>query len=153
MKQLPLQLSWERICLQYRKPGFDPWVGKIPQRRKWQPTPVSMPRKSHGQRSLVGCSPRGHKELGTTERLTLRSGWALLVAQLVKNPPAKQETWVWSLGWEYPLEEGMTTYSSLLPAESLGQRSLVGYSPQASKESDKTEATQQTGREQQGARL
>ena len=39
--------------------------------KKWQPTPVSLPGKSHGQRSLVGCSPWGHKELGTTERLTL----------------------------------------------------------------------------------
>ena len=38
---------------------------------KWQPTPVSLPGKSHGQRSLVGCSPWGRKESGTTERLTL----------------------------------------------------------------------------------
>ena len=37
------------------------------------------------------------------------------VAQLVKNPPAMQETWVWSLDWEYPLEEGMATHSSILP--------------------------------------
>jgi len=39
-------------------------------RRKWQPTPVSLPGKSHGQRSPVGSSPWGHKESGTTERLT-----------------------------------------------------------------------------------
>ena len=51
--------------------GFDPWVGKISWRRKWQPTQVSFPGKSHGQRSLVGCSPWSHKESGTTERLTL----------------------------------------------------------------------------------
>ena len=37
--------------------------------------------------------------------------WAFLVAQLVKNPPAVQETWVWSLGWENPLEKGKATYS------------------------------------------
>ena len=49
---------------------FDPWVGKIPWRRKWQPTPVSLPGKSHGQRSLVGCSPWGCKESGTTDLLT-----------------------------------------------------------------------------------
>ena len=60
-----------RICMQCRRPGFDPWVGKIPWRRKWQPTPVSLPGKSHGQRSLVGCSPWGCKESGTTEWLTL----------------------------------------------------------------------------------
>ena len=38
-----------------------PWVGKMPWRRKWQPTPVSLPEKSHGQRGLVSCSPRGRK--------------------------------------------------------------------------------------------
>ena len=52
-------------------PGFDPWVGKTPWGRKWQPTPVSLPGKSPGQRSLVGCSPWGHKESDTTEQLTL----------------------------------------------------------------------------------
>ena len=40
--------------------------------------------------------------------------WASLVAQLVKNLPAMQETWVWSLGWEDPLEEGKATHSSIL---------------------------------------
>ena len=43
------------------------------------------------------------------------------------------------LGWEDPLEEGMATHSSILPGESHGQRSLVGYSPWACKESDMTE--------------
>ena len=52
---------------------FDPWVGKIPWRRKWQPTPVFLPEKSHGWRSLVGYSPWGHKESDTTERLHLLS--------------------------------------------------------------------------------
>ena len=59
------------ICLQYRRPGFDPWVRKFPWRRKWQPTPVFLPGKSHGWRSLVGYSPWGRKELDTTERLHL----------------------------------------------------------------------------------
>ena len=39
--------------------------------------------------------------------------WAFLVAQVVKNPPAMQETWVQSLDWEDPLEEGMATHSSI----------------------------------------
>ena len=56
-------------CLQWR-PGFNPWVGKIPWRRKWLPTAISLPGKSHGQRSLTGYSPWGCKELETTERLT-----------------------------------------------------------------------------------
>ena len=44
----------------------------------------------------------------------LQYSWASLVAQLVKNPPAMWETWVWSLGWEDPLEKGMATHSSIL---------------------------------------
>ena len=45
---------------------FDPWVQKIPWRRKGQPTPVFLPGKSHGQQSLVAYSPWGCKELDTT---------------------------------------------------------------------------------------
>ena len=48
---------------------FSPWVRKIPWRRKWHPTPVLLPGKSHGRRSLVGYSPWGHKESDTTEQL------------------------------------------------------------------------------------
>jgi len=51
---------------QCRRCRLDPWVGKIPWRRKWQPTPVFLPGKSHGQRSLAGYSPWGCKELDTT---------------------------------------------------------------------------------------
>ena len=50
----------KRICLQYRscrRCRFDPWVGKNPWRRAWQPTPVFSPGESHGQRSLADCSP------------------------------------------------------------------------------------------------
>ena len=43
--------------LQYRRPGFDSWVRKIPWRRKWQSTPVFLPGESHGQRNLAGYSP------------------------------------------------------------------------------------------------
>ena len=43
---------------------FNPWLGKIPWRRKWQPPPVFLPGESHGQRSLVGYSPWGHKRAG-----------------------------------------------------------------------------------------
>ena len=44
----------------------------------------------------------------------LQSSWASFVAQLVKNPPSRQETWVRSLGWEDPLEKGKATHSSIL---------------------------------------
>ena len=56
-----------RICLQCRRLVFDPWVGKIPWSRAWQPTPVFWPGKSHGQRSLEGHSLQGHKESDMTE--------------------------------------------------------------------------------------
>ena len=44
----------------------------------------------------------------------LQSSWASLVVQLVKKPPAIWETWVWSLGWEDPLEKGKATHASIL---------------------------------------
>ena len=47
----------------------------------------------------------------------LQYSWASLVAQLVKNPPAMQETWVLSLGWEDPLEKRKATHSSSWPRE------------------------------------
>ena len=52
--------------------GFDPWVGKIPWRREWLPTPVFLPGEFHRQRSLMGYSPPwGLKELDRTEKLTM----------------------------------------------------------------------------------
>ena len=48
----------------------DPWVRKIPWREERQPTPGLLPGKSHGQRSLAGCSPWGRRELDMTERLS-----------------------------------------------------------------------------------
>ena len=126
--------------------------------RKWQPIPVFLPGKFHGQKSLAGYSPWGCKESDAIEHArsahlyrlqvflpempflgflgssagrespcntgdpgsipgsgsspeegigySLQYSWASLMAQKVKNPPAMQETWVWSLGWEGPLEGG-----------------------------------------------
>ena len=56
-KRLPGWLHRERICLQFRRYRFNAWVVKIPRIRKWQPTPVFLPEKSHGQRSLMGKGP------------------------------------------------------------------------------------------------
>jgi len=44
-------------CRRHKRLRFDPWVGKIPWRRAWQPTLVFLPEESHGQRSLAGYSP------------------------------------------------------------------------------------------------
>ena len=78
--------------------GFDPWVRKIPWRRKQQPTPVFLPEKSHGQRSLTGYSP-----------------WGLKIVR--HNLATKQETRVQSLGLEAPLEKEMATHSGILAWE------------------------------------
>ena len=61
------------------------------------------------------------------------------VVQRLKNLPAIRETWVRSMGWEDSVEKEVATHSSILPGESHGWRSLVGYSPQCHKESDTTE--------------
>ena len=154
----------------------------MPWRRAWQPTSVFLPGGSHGQRSLVGYNPWGHKESDTTDRLTLwlhththifhssgfpsssvgkesacnsedpssipglgrSSGegigysllysWTSLVTQLVKNPPAMWETWVWSLGWEDPLRRERLPTPVFWPGEFHGL-----YSPWGHKESDMTE--------------
>ena len=58
-------------CRRGKRYQFNPWVRKIPWRRKWQPAPVFLSRKSHGQRSLVVYSPWGHKESDMAERVTL----------------------------------------------------------------------------------
>ena len=53
-----------------QEPRLDPWVGKIPWRRAWQPTPLFLLGKSYGPRSLASHSPWGHKESDTTEQLS-----------------------------------------------------------------------------------
>ena len=50
----------EPIC-PWRRPGLNPWIRKIPRKRKWEPTPVFLPGKSHQQRRMSGCSPWGQK--------------------------------------------------------------------------------------------
>ena len=54
-------------CRRHKRHSFDSWVGKIPWRRTWQPTPLLLPWESHGQRSLMGYSPYSCKELHMTE--------------------------------------------------------------------------------------
>ena len=79
-----------------------------------------------------GSSPGLGRYAGEGIGYPLQYSWASLVAQLVKNPPAMQETWVWSLDWEDPLEKGKTTCSSILAWR-------IPYSPWGRKASDTTE--------------
>ena len=131
---LPSQLSLWRICLQCRRPRFDPWVGKIPWRRERLPSPVFWPGEFHGL-----YSSWGRKESDMTEQLSLTHSCTCIgfhVAQLVKNLPAMQETWVRSPGREDPLEKGMATHSSILAWEILETQESGGLQ---SKELDMTE--------------
>ena len=66
-------------CRRHRRCEFDPWVRKIPWRRKWRPTPVFLPGKFHKRRSLKVYSPWGHKESDNRARSTGRSGGIFLV--------------------------------------------------------------------------
>ena len=99
------------------------WVQSLgpegPLEEKWQPTPVFLPGKSHGQRSLVGYSSWGHKELDTTERLNTHAQVVgdFTGGRVDKNLPAlqeTQETWIQCLGLEDPLEKRMATNFSIL---------------------------------------
>ena len=61
-----------------------------------------------------GLIPGSGRSPGEGIGYPVQYSWVSLVAQLVKNPPAMWETWVWSLGWEDPLEKGKVTHSSIL---------------------------------------
>ena len=121
------------------------WVGEITWRRDRLPTTAGFPDSSVGKESTCnagdpGSIPGSGRSTGEGIDYPLQYFWASLVAQLVKNPPAMQETWVQSLGWEDPLEKGKATHSSTLDwripwTEEPGRL----YSPWAHKESDMTE--------------
>ena len=90
-------------------------------RRQWQPTPVLLPGRSHGWRSLVGCSPRDCQEQDTTERLHFH--FSLFTFML------------WRRKWQ--------PTPVFLPGESQGRENRVGCCLWGHTESDMTEATQQ----------
>ena len=91
-----------------------PKATELIQRRQWHLTPVLLPGKSHGRRSLVGCSPWGRQVLDTTERLHFHFSFSCV-------------------------GEGNGTPLLLLPGKSHGLRSLVGCRPWGREESDTTE--------------
>ena len=103
-----------RICLQCRKPRFSPWVGNIPWRREWEPTPVFLPGEPHGQRNLAGFSPWGHKESDTTERLTLHytcgTNGKEPICQCRRHKRCGFNPWISKI----PLEEGLAIHSTIL---------------------------------------
>ena len=149
--------------LPWRRHGFNPWVGKIPWEREWQPTPVSglenfhkhrsleqrrqphptpvlLPGKSHGRRSLVGCSPWGRWESDTSDRLHFHFSLPCigegngnpLQCSCLENPRDGGAWWA----AVYGVAQSRTRLKRL---SSSSRRSLESYSPWDSKESDTTE--------------
>ena len=78
---LPRWCSDKESACQCKRCNFDPWVGKIPWSREWQPAPVFLPWKLSGQRSLTGYSTWGCKELDTTEWLSTHIARILAVTE------------------------------------------------------------------------
>ena len=76
-------------CRRRKRWWFDPWIGKIPWRREWQPTLVFLPGELHRQRNLVGHSPGGHKESDTTEHARVHADCRLSKSTL---PPLRSQT-------------------------------------------------------------
>ena len=79
-------------CRRCQKLGFNPWVGKIPWRRKWQPTPVFLPGESYGWRSLAGYSPCGHIESDMTEHACISCYILVCVCMLSR-------VWLFATPW------------------------------------------------------
>ena len=104
--QLPQGLRWWRICLQCRRPGFDPWVRKIPWMRAWQPAPVFLPGEFHGQRSLVGYSPWDHMSRTWLNDFTVpskpfKAPKCLFSEIILVRPTPKQPTKAADEPWPY----------------------------------------------------
>ena len=96
-------------CRRCKRHGFNPWFGKIPWRRKWQPTPVFFPGKSYGQ-ELRGYNPRGHKELDTTSRLKQQVYSPLCELGISANFVGLRDV-LW--GWSSFLSRGCTVLDAL----------------------------------------
>ena len=123
--------------------SFGPWVGKIPWRKEWQPTPVFLPGEFRGQRSLVGYNPWDPKESDTTEQLTFSlftfaqplgpRYWALPGGASGSEPSCQSRRhkrrgfspWVGKIPWRRKWQPTPV----FLPGESHGQRSLAGCGP------------------------
>ena len=128
MIKLRISYRWcsgKKSTCQCRRHRLDPWVGKFPWRRKWQPTPVFLPEKSHGQRSLVDHIPWGQRDFKVV-KLSFKETWFYFPGgSVAKNPPANTGDSGSNSGSGRSSGDGI----GKLPGKSYEQRSLVGYSP------------------------
>ena len=120
-----------------------PGLRRSPEGGHGNPLQYSCLENPHGQRILVGYSPRGHKKPDTTEwpstqHISNNMQCCFPGGSVIKNPSAKQETQVRSLGQEEPMKKEMVIHSSIPAWEiSWTERSLTSYSPWCCKESDR----------------
>ena len=90
-------------CRRCKRQGFNRWFGKVLWRRKWQPTPVFLPGKSHRLRRLVGCSPQGHKE---SARLIMHTRIRRVLHEVIpttfsfRHPPETIGNQYWFSTWK-----------------------------------------------------
>ena len=107
---LPSWLSGKESSCQFRRHWrheFILWVRKIPWRRKCLPTPVFLPGKSHGQKSLVGSSPSGHNKSDTIKRLSMHTFIYLLGCTRSQLQPADSLIFTCSGLWDLVLQPGI----------------------------------------------
>ena len=111
-------------CRRCKRFEFNPWVGKIPWNRKWQTTPVFLPRKFHGQSTLVVYSPWGLKESDMTEQLSTQT--VFLHKKRKKESESLSCVWLfatpWTVAYQASLSMGFSRqgYWTGLPFPSLG---------------------------------
>ena len=102
VRKSSLLAQWQRICPQCRRCKrcrfYLSWARRIPWRRKWQPTPGLLPGKLHRQRRLVGYSPWGHKESGTTERLSKHINQSWICSER-KKVMSFSHVWLFETPW------------------------------------------------------
>ena len=154
--------NWIRTYILTKAASNLQYLVMYTRRRQWHPTPVLLPGKSHGWRSLVGCSPWGHWGLDTTERLHFHFSLSCtgegngnpLQCSCLENPRDGGAWWAavygvaqsWTrLKWlsSSYVYQGSQWHPTpvLLPGKSHGRRSLIGCRPWGRTESDRTEAT------------
>ena len=114
MSGLPRWLRGKESACQCRRPGLGPWIRKIPWRRKRQPTPVFLPRKSHGQRSLEGVSPWGCRESDMTEHTCTLGTYVTIWVQKICGKSDSYLQWLhWS--WMGKRKEEVCTWVTAVP--------------------------------------
>ena len=113
----------------------------IPCSRKWQPIPIFLPGRFHGQRSLAGCSPWGHKELNATEHTVVMLGPACQCRRCKRH---RFNIWVRKIPWRRPWQPTPVFLPGIFLNKWNVQGSLTGYSPSGHKEVDVTQASWHT---------